>query len=129
MTDQKSGMDSSIREIMLDREFNRAIEGLLTNGHETFLRHLEEIRQLSDLLVSWNEELLRELESSIANYEALRAKLSAKIIAASTLAAQDMSLVRDTTTRMANDSRSLEQFSQHFDSASGSRHAGRRRIA
>ena len=122
-------MEPRFHEILLDQEFNRAIDQLRKKAHETFLRDICEVRQLSEMLVSWNEELLKELDDAVARYEALRSQLSEKMLAASTVAAHDMSRVRDTTNRMAQESQSIEQFYQHLNSERGRDDAGRRRVA
>lgn len=122
-------IDQNLHDIVLDREFNVALDRLRARAHEVFLSHIEDIRELSGLLVSWNEELLREIEATIAKSEALRAELSAKMAAASTLAAQDLSRVRDTTARIAHDSQAIENFTQYLNSSSGSIHPSRQRVA
>lgn len=126
---EMTDMGQSLHDIVFDCEFNVALDRLRASAHEVFLSHIEDIRELSGLLVSSNEELLREIEASIAKSEALRAELSAKLLAASTLAAQDLSRVRDTTARIAHDSRAIEQFTQFLYSSRDSIHPSRRRAA
>jgi len=73
----------SANHLLLDQEIANAIDQLKRQGHDSFMREMDQVKQLSSLLISWNDALLREVDSALANYSESRSQLVNKLMSSS----------------------------------------------
>ncbi|OYW53149.1 MAG: hypothetical protein B7Y80_17475 [Hyphomicrobium sp. 32-62-53] len=66
----------------LDHEIAQAIQSLRQQGQQNFAQDLEQVKQLSAALVSWNDALLQELDQAMSRYAQSRAQLLLRILTA-----------------------------------------------
>lgn len=102
--------------LLLDQEIANAIDQLKRQGHDSFMREMDQVKQLSSLLVSWNDALLKEVDMALANYSESRAQLVNKLLASSQLSNFDLN---QTSTRGQQPDDGMEQFFQSFSVSPG----------
>lgn len=100
----------------LDQQITQAIHNLRHQGQQNFAEDLEQVKQLSATLVSWNDALMQELDQAMALYAQSRGQLLSRILSATPAVAAYPEPPQDRAPNPVHHDPSLEQMARRFAS-------------